>query len=198
MEEIWKDIVVEKNGTLYDFTGLYQVSNLGRVRSLDRYIDTINNGTPCKKKVDGKILKTKQNKKGYQQIILFKDGKRIATYVHRVVATCFIDNPNNYSVVNHKDENPSNNCVDNLEWCTVSYNTKYSHYKYSGNHGYYPKGSEAHHAKKVICVETGQVFGTIKEAQKYIGQKSGICECCKGKLETAGGYHWQYVYDTNE
>ena len=183
--EIWKDVTIEHKGVLYSLN-LYQVSNYGRVKSLNY------NGTH-----EEKLLKTKANKKGYQQVVLYKDGKRIVTYVHRLVATAFIDNPNNYSVVNHIDENPSNNHVENLEWCTVSYNTQYSHYKYSGNHGNHPTGSEAHRARKVICVETSQVFGTIKEAKQWLG-KGDIQGCLKGKYKTAGGYHWQYVDDTDE
>lgn len=187
MVEVWKDIIVEYKGIIYDFNGLYQISNYGRVKSLN-----------YNKTGKEKILKPYKQKSGHLSIILYKNGKKVSTYVHRLVATCFIDNPHNYPVVNHKDENPSNNCVDNLEWTTEQYNTQYSHYKYGGNCSNHPTGSEAHRARKVMCIETGQVFGTIKEAQEYIGQKSGICECCKGKLETAGGYHWQYVGGAHE
>ena len=113
MEEQWKDIIIEKNGVTYDYTGLYQVSNLGRVRSL---------GNDKTRKE--RILKPKINNKGYLQVILCKNGKVKTFLVHRLVATAFIPNPDNLPVVNHRDENPLNNCVDNLEWCTQKYNVQ--------------------------------------------------------------------------
>lgn len=90
--------------------GLYQVSNLGRIRS-------IKNGT--------KIKKQYERPNGYMQVCLYQNGK-ITTYkTHRLVAEAFIPNINNLPEVNHKDENKINNCVDNLEWCTSSYNKNY-------------------------------------------------------------------------
>ena len=103
---IWKDIK--------GYEGKYQISNKGRVRSLDY------KGTKKKK-----LLKASTNKEGYIQIRLYKNGKGKTYFVHRLVAEAFILNPNNYPVVNHKDENKSNNSVDNLEWCTVEYNNTY-------------------------------------------------------------------------
>lgn len=186
MEEIWKDITVEYKGVLYDLTGLYQVSNYGRVKSLDR-LDS--NGHKLKEK----ILKIKPDKKGYKQAVLHKNGNRIVVSVHRLVAMAFIDNPNNYPVVNHKDENPSNNHVDNLEWCTISYNTQYSRYKYTCNNRVYSTGGNHARAKKVLCVETGQVFDCIKDANLWC--KGDVGACVKGRRKTAGGYHWEYVGD---
>lgn len=99
MKEIWKNIM--------DFNG-YQVSNLGRIRSLKTY----------------KVLKQKTNK-GYKSSCLFKCGKIYYRYTHRLVAEAFIPNPKNLPCINHKDENPSNNCVNNLEWCDYAYNVNY-------------------------------------------------------------------------
>ena len=105
--EIWKNIV--------GYEGKYQISNLGRVKSLkDRY------------GYRERILKPSTNKRGYKKVVLVKVGEKRKTFlVHRLVAEAFIPNPNNYSEVNHKDENPSNNNVDNLEWCTRKYNINY-------------------------------------------------------------------------
>ena len=100
MEEVWKSI--------FDYPN-YQVSNLGRIRSLKRY----------------KILKQFNRPLGYKGIHLNKFGKAKTFAVHRLVAEAFIPNPNKYPCVNHKDENPSNNCVSNLEWCTYQYNNTY-------------------------------------------------------------------------
>ena len=117
MEEIWKDIK--------GFEGLYQVSNLGNIKSLDRYM--------CRSHNEGLTIKGKiripQLVKGYYQIVLCKDGINFQYKVHRLVAEAFILNPNNYPCINHKDENPVNNKVENLEWCTHKYNNNYGHHK---------------------------------------------------------------------
>ena len=100
--EIWKDIK--------GYEGIYQVSNLGRVYNC-RY---------------NRLLSTPTNrKKKYVDVALNKNGVAKSYKVHRLVAEAFIPNPNNLPFVNHKDENPSNNCVDNLEWCTNEYNLNY-------------------------------------------------------------------------
>ena len=112
--EVWKPIKGYEN--------LYEVSNLGNIKSLSREIITSNNKkyfTKCK------ILKKDISNKGYYRVI-FKINKKSKHYsVSRLVAEAFIPNPNNLPCVNHKDENPLNNCVSNLEWCTHKYNMNY-------------------------------------------------------------------------
>ena len=231
MEEIWKDIVIEKNGVSYDFSGKYQVSNMGRVKSL---ID--NHG-----KYREHILKPRLNKENkYLQVRLFKGSKGKEFTVHRLVANAFIPNPNNLPIVNHKDENPSNNCVDNLEWCTNEYNLNYGtsrerlseakkgdknpmygrtgdkHPMYGKHHTEEWKqrqsekmkgkgkgikqpniaGSKHGRARKVVCIETGHVFGCIKHAAEWCKRDAAsIRMCCKGKQKTCAGYHWKYLED---
>lgn len=111
MEEIWKPI---------QYDG-YEISNFGRVKSY-KY-----------DKINGKIMKPYRTTKGYLQIDLQLDGRkrqnRVHLAVHRLVAQAFIPNPDNLPEVNHKDEDKTNNHVDNLEWCTTEYNCNY------GNHG---------------------------------------------------------------
>ena len=102
MTEIWKNIE--------GYEGKYQVSNLGRVK---RMIG------------QEKVLHPKKHRNGHLQIGLHKDKKRKTMYIHRLVAQAFIPNPDNLPCVNHKDENPNNNNVDNLEWCTQKYNCNY-------------------------------------------------------------------------
>ena len=107
MVEIWEDIL--------GYEGLYQISNLGNVRSLKYW--------------GGKRIHAMspiQMKNGYWVIRLYKDKGTKGFLIHRLVAQAFIPNPDNLEMVNHKDENKSNNCVDNLEWCTRSYNQIYS------------------------------------------------------------------------
>lgn len=112
--EFWKDIE--------GYEGLYQVSNLGRVRSLDRVVEGKSSSVRLHR---GKILSPGVNSTGYYMVVLHKDGGGRAYTVHRLVSNTFIPNPYNYPYVNHKDENKLNNSVDNLEWCTVKYNTNY-------------------------------------------------------------------------
>ena len=104
--EIWKDIE--------GYEGLYQVSNLGRVKSLK-----------VSKIKSERIRKSYQQSSGYISIVLCKNGKVTNHKIHRLVANAFIDNPDNLPEVNHMDEDKTNNCVDNLEWCDSSYNKNY-------------------------------------------------------------------------
>lgn len=106
MKEIWKDVI--------GWEGLYQVSNLGNVRTLH-----------YKKPYPRKLSKSK---KGYLRVNLSQNKKYKYYSVHRLVAEAFIPNPNNLPQINHKDENRTNNRVDNLEWCTNKYNCNYGHH----------------------------------------------------------------------
>lgn len=113
MQEIWKDI----DG----WEGFYQISNLGRVKSCRRYIRK--RGRLCL--VNEKFLKMRQSKDGYYRVFLRNSGNDEQYLVHRLVAKAFIPNPDDLPCVNHKDESRTNNCVDNLEWCTNEYNLHY-------------------------------------------------------------------------
>ena len=114
MEEQWKPII--------GYEGLYEVSNFGNVRSLDRIVKRWKGYSTKKGKI---IIPFYESKKGYYQVTLIKDGKKKHYRVHRLVASAFLENPFNYTDVNHKDENKTNNHVDNLEWCTRKYNNNY-------------------------------------------------------------------------
>ena len=183
-EEIWRDIK--------GYEGLYQVSNLGRVKSL--------NYNHTKKE---KILNL-ANSKGYLHVTLYKNSKYKIYKVHRLVAIHFIENPNSYSQVNHKDENKQNNKVENLEWCTQEYNNNYGTrtQRFSESMKGKFKGSKSPRARKVQCVTTGKKFNTVKEATEYyfISSSSSITACCKGKLKSAGKHpvteeklKWKYI-----
>ena len=112
MKEIWKDIK--------GYEGLYQVSNLGNVRSMDRI-------TRDGRKIKGKNIKPHTNGNSrYLRVALCNNGKIKYENIHRLVAKAFIPNPENKPEVNHKDENPSNNFIDNLEWMTSKENSNVS------------------------------------------------------------------------
>lgn len=117
MQEIWKDIK--------DYEGLYQVSNLGRVKSLKRLNYDINKkqNVYIEKEM---ILKYSLNNKGYKMIKLQKNKQKKTIAIHRLVAQTFIPNPNNFEQVNHIDGNKENNCVSNLEWCNNEYNHQHA------------------------------------------------------------------------
>ena len=116
MKEIWRDI--------NDFKGLYQVSNLGRVRSIDRMTIYC---TGAKRITKGMILSISKNKLGYPQVNLSNKDRSYSRRVHRLVANAFIENPKKYKEINHIDGNKENNTVSNLEWCDRSYNIKHSY-----------------------------------------------------------------------
>ena len=169
--EVWKDIE--------GYEGLYQVSTLGRVRSFQDY------------KYSGplpRMLKPIRRRNGYLEICLHDaNQKSHFRSIHRIVAETFIENPCNYPQVNHKDEDKTNNQVDNLEWCTAKYNNNY------GNHNQKLSKSRRNiGCKKVVCVETGQVFDSIKSADEFV-HKSNVFHALKGINKTCGGYHWRYV-----
>lgn len=169
MKEIWKDIE--------GFEGLYQVSNMGRVRSLRRNI----------------ILKNRITS-GYEMVLLYTNNIRKNYLVHRLVAHAFIPNPNNLPQVNHKDENKTNNCVDNLEWCDGKYNTNYG----TGNKRRAQKQLNNKNKSKVVLQYS--LDGTfIKEwkstmaVERNLGFcQSSISECCRNIRKTAYSYIWKY------
>ena len=112
-EEIWKDIE--------GYEGYYQISNMGRVKSLERTV-RCNRGY---RTVPEKILEGSKNTYGYLQVELCQEAKKNYCTIHRLVAQAFLDNSEGYKEINHKDEDKTNNCVENLEWCDRSYNTNY-------------------------------------------------------------------------
>ena len=116
MAEIWKNIKGYKN--------FYQISNFGKVKSLKRQ-RTGKNGS--KVSVKKRILKSGKSKSGYLQVVLCKKGICKNFSIHRLIAIAFINNPTNHPEINHIDGNKTNNKIENLEWCTRSYNCLHSY-----------------------------------------------------------------------
>ena len=123
-----------------------------------------------------------------------KKGSSKTYKVHRLVAQAFIPNPNNFPVVNHKDENPQNNSVENLEWCTQKYNCVYSAERHVGRQTYEHKGS-CKPAKVVIQYDLDwnyiAEYPSIAEASRQTGiNVTSIWRCCSGKWKSTSGYKW--------
>lgn len=172
MEEIWKDVVGYEN--------LYQVSNLGNVKSL------------CGKTPH--LMKPQQNQYGYLHIGLRICNKHKNFDVHRLVAQAFIPNPNNLPCINHIDENKSNNNVENLEWCTYYYNNHYVTARERQGNKLINRKDES---KPVLQFDKNGNFineyPSIMDAERKTGIKnSSIGSMLKCRYKTAGGYIWKY------
>lgn len=189
--EIWKDVV--------GWEGYYEVSNMGRVRSVDRICDN--------KHRKGKLLKLhntirtgrrKQDEHPYIYVHLSRKCKPFRGAVHRLVAMAFVPNPNpsQFNQVNHKDENKSNNRADNLEWCDNRYNCNYgSHVK---------KAVENCPHRKVVRQYTllgefvKEYFSAAEAAKAVNIEYPSIVNVCRGDMISAGGFLWRYVNPSTE
>lgn len=175
-KEFWKNIK--------DYENLYQGSNLGRVRSFDRWVKSKNGSLRfCK----GRILKPVINGRGYLQVDLCKNGKVKKFLVHRLVAEAFLPNPDNLPEVNHKDENKQNNNVENLEWCDRTYNANY--------------GTAIERMIKTVSKPVLQYtldgqfvreWKSTAECGRNGFNQGHITDCCRGVRKTHKGFIWRY------
>lgn len=179
--EIWKPVE--------NYEGIYEVSNLGRVRSLERYVQ--NHGVLELRK--GRILKPGISGNGYNYICLSKNGNRKWCGVHRLVAQAFIPNPNNLPVINHRNEVKTDNRIENLEWCTYKYNNEYS--------GNIEKWINSNKKKIIQLTKNGEFvaeYESAREAERITGiEHSNISGCCLKKygFKSAGNYKWKFKLD---
>jgi hypothetical protein len=196
-EEIWKDIE--------GYEGLYQISNLGRVKSLPRIVSNHLGSHTSKER----ILKLQYRKDKYINVHLLKDRIEKIYFVHRLVAKAFIPNPDCLPDINHKDENPSNNRVENLEWCTEEYNMNYGNCiekrkaTFARNESFLKANvtkvrNKSRGAETPICgtSKDGNIilsYRSITEASHKTGISKGhLGECVKGIRKSAGSYYWNY------
>jgi hypothetical protein len=185
-EEIWKDIE--------GFENYYQVSNIGRVRSLDRsvvYSKTGYNGA-LGAVFKGKILHIQTDKRGYVGLNFSKNRNITLHRIHRLVAIAFIKRVEGKAEVNHIDGNKGNNCVENLEWCNRSENNKHA---FSAGLNYQHKGK---FNKQSIAVDQYDLNGNFirhfacqSDAEQYGFNTSNISRCCRGLAQSHGGYKWK-------
>lgn len=194
MSEIWKDIA--------GYDGAYQVSNLGRIKSISRKIS-------CHKKhlrhSEGTVLSPSIKRNGYLGVTLFKNGKRKYVTVHQMVAKVFLLNPRNLVEVNHKNGNTADNDVDNLEWDTRSGNIKHSFRTLNrssptGMTGI--KGADNPLSKKIIQMDLSgnkvREWDSMQDAGRAGFGVGNIFSCCKGKRKTHKGFKWKYKNDFNQ
>ncbi|NCD07360.1 MAG: endonuclease [Spirochaetia bacterium] len=182
MKEIWKDIK--------GYEGLYQISNLGNVKSLSRTIINYR-GSYTSKEI---IMKT-YFLGGYKRIGLLNNKIVKRILIHRLVAEAFIPNPKNKRDINHINGIKSDNRVENLEWNTRSENVKHAY-----NIGLNPKlyGKNNKHSKIVLQYSLENIFIKKYYSITEAGKENNICRTdissvCSGRLKTAGGYKWKIL-----
>lgn len=185
-DEVWKDVCFVENGIKYDYVGIYEVSNFGRIRSIGR------KGSGCK--LENRILKQTKNKQGYFIVTLCKNTKHKNFFVHRLVAHMFIPSSENKPYVDHIIPvlDGGNNNVNNLRWVTTKENCNNKNTK--RNNSLSKTGKRNYSAMiKILCVDTNEIFDSITDASnKYNIDGSSISKCCRGLRKTAGGFTWKY------
>lgn len=186
MQEVWKDVK--------GYEGIYQVSNLGKVKSLERYQKDKSQRNRHYKE---RILKLMKNKYGYLIVDLKKDGRRKASTVHRLVAVAFISNPENKPCINHIDGNKQNNSIQNLEWCTYHENlihafaTGLKTCKYGIEHHNHAEINQYDLQGNFIKLWYG-----FHEINRILGFNcANISACCSKRQHTAYGFIWRYKND---
>lgn len=174
MSKEWKEIK--------GYEGHYLISSSGDVISLN-----------YRRTNKAKMLVWKVNNKGYAWVELCKNGIKEQKLIHRIVAETFIDNPKGYKIINHKDENPLNNNVDNLEWCNNSYNALYSM-------NLHPDRTHKGKNMELVIIQLDREGNIVKEWEnaRTIFLETGmsdysITEVCRGNRHTAYGYLWRYA-----
>lgn len=179
MSEIWKPVVGYEN---------YEVSNLGRVKSLDRVIKY---KTGRLQKIKGKLKTYKINNSGYAIVKLYKNDIETTFLLHRLVYFTFYPNADINLQVNHIDENKLNCNLENLNSFTPKENC---------NYGYRNKKMGDKHKKPIIQFDMDdrviKLWDCAKNAAVELGiDNASISKCCKGKLKSSGGYIWKYLDD---
>lgn len=182
--EQWKDIK--------QYEGIYQISNYGKVKSLTRIVMRKNGARYIKER----MLKLQTIKTGYHYIALHKNNKIINMYVHRLVALYFLNNPNNYLQVNHKDGNKTNNYMDNLEWVTCSENHKHAYaigLKKSSKGKSYTKGEDIFQSK-LTETDVREILDLLQTniIQQKIAQQYGISQAQVSHIKN--NQAWKHIY----
>ena len=166
--EVWKPVS--------GYEGIYEVSDCGRVRSLERVIET----TRGPRRIAGRVLKPKTNTTGYSQVSLFRDRKRKEYLVSRLVAETYCQKPDGCDVVNHLDNTPSHNWATNLEWTTHLGNAQHS------------VNQHRRYVRPVIRSD-GKIYAKLQQVAEDGFYPPSVCMCCRGVHKRHKGYAWQYA-----
>ena len=179
-KEIWKDIP--------GFEGHYQASTLGRIKSLDRK-DTLG------RSLKGRIMKQGETRGKYLTVGLSKNEVRKTYRVNRLILMTFCPCENMEILeANHKNENRQDNRLENLNWLTSQENSVWN-----DKHKRTGEKNKNKNGKKVICLETGEIFPSLREASRQTGINSGdICRCCQNENFTYFGKHYEYYIEEGE
>lgn len=194
LNEEWKPVKA--------YEGLYEVSTLGRVRSVERNVNLCRMGTIVNRHLKACLLKPNVMKIGYVSVRLSKNGKANLHCVHRLVAEAFIPNPNGFRYINHKDEDKKNNNVSNLEWCTQEHNSNWGTALL--------KSMSKNRNRKDLSIKVamtdkdGKVirkFESMNDASRIMHIHSAVVSAsCSGKRKAPdkNGYYWRIEYDRRD
>lgn len=178
--EVWRPVK--------GYEGLYEVSNIGNVRSIKRKKVITNTLGSFERSYGGRLVKPFVAHNGYMRVSLCKDGKERKFPVHRLVAQAFIPNPSHLDQINHIDENKKNNNVNNLEWCDCKYNS---------NYGTRLERLSRKNGKRVFQIKDGAIINeycSVNEAERQTGISHVIINrVVNGRGYSAGGYQWKYA-----
>lgn len=184
MDEIWKDIA--------GFENMYQVSNLGRVKSLPRPKPvTVFNKARIKIMTKERIIGGSSEKDGYIQINLRKNGKIKKCRIHRLVAEAFLPHIEGCDVVNHKNGIKNDNRLSNLEWCTGKQNVHHAMYVLKKNWWKCHEKTVEQYSLEGVFIKR---YPSLTKAAKSVGiHYQSLYNCCIGRSKTSGGYVWRFA-----
>lgn len=187
--EEWRDVV--------GYEGHYIVSNFGRIATIRTFYERLQHGKIYSIKMNRHLCNTSiAPSTNYRRITFKRNCIRDTRLVHRVVAEAFIPNPNNYSCIDHIDDNPQNNNSSNLQWCDYKTNNSKQHHREAQSR--YKKGKPAPNRKKIVQLSNGKLVRVLDamtqlESEGY--SHSAIHRVCNGKLKSHKGFQWMYLSD---
>ena len=170
--------MIEESKPVVGYEKYYRVTRYGEVLAL-------------RNKNGKKKLKPYVDRDGYNRVRLKGDNKFIWIGVHKIVASAYLENPNNYTIVHHKNFIRNDNRVENLTWCSPQENNDYSHEHYMGSH-----------YRSVLCIDANgnkTIYKSLSDAGRATNTNiSNICRCCKGRTKRTGGYQWFYITEIKD
>lgn len=173
--EIWRDIE--------GYEGVFQVSNEGRIKSVERVVEDIFNGKKRIRPIKERILILYENSNGHLRAELHYNNKRERLLVHQIVAKAFIPNPNNYEIVHHIDHNPQNNVVENLIWMSDE--------EHRAMHAVQSLSKKVY--QYTLEGELVKIWDSLSDVGRNGFSYYQVWKCCNGKAEQHKGFRWSYI-----